>query len=139
MRELTSHKVNHCNDGLKIQVLDEPGAGEANHRYHVTTTETPPAIGGGMSRESLEKAQQMLKAVHDIRFQDGPIAEVGTNGITHEALLAIIEDRLKSFQAGPYACRENAIALTHIQDAMHWLHHRTRERLARGVEGTHAK
>jgi len=46
---------------------------------------------------------------------------------------------LRSFQAGPYACRENALALTKIEEAMHWLNHRTAERQARGVEGTSEK
>jgi hypothetical protein len=126
MRELTSHKVNGLNESLRIDVLDGPGAGGACHVYGIASTEprrsdTPPAV------------------TLPVRFQNGPIAEAGVNGISQEALLAIVEDRLKSFQAGPYACRENAIALTHIQDAMHWLHHRTRERVARGVEGTSAK
>lgn len=56
-----------------------------------------------------------------------------------EALLAVIIDRLQCFQAGPYACRENAIALTKLEEAMMWLQKRTRDRLARGVEGTHEK
>lgn len=138
-RELTSHKVNGLNEALKIQVLDEPGAGNACHRYHITTVETPPPVGRGMSSADLEKSMSMSNAVTDISFQNGPIAEAGVNGISNEALLAIVEDRLKGFQSGPYACRENAIALTKIQEAMHWLHHRTRERVARGVEGTSAK
>jgi hypothetical protein len=77
-----------------------------------------------------------MKACCDVRFQDGPIQETGVNGISNEALLAIVEDRLAGFQSGQYACRENAIALTKIQEAMMWLHKRTRDRAARGVEGT---
>lgn len=65
-----------------------------------------------------------------IQFQNGPIKEVGVNGCTHEVLLAIVIDRLKSFQAGPYACRENALALTKIQEAQMWL-------LSRTVSGWH--
>lgn len=123
MRTLTSHKVNGLNDVLRIEVLDEPGAGNACHLYAINSEEprsaaNPPAV------------------TLPIRFQNGPISEAGVNGISQEALLAIVEDRLKGFQSGPYACRENAIALTHIQDALHWLHHRTRERVARNVEGT---
>ena len=38
----------------------------------------------------------------EIRFQNGPIAEAGVNGLTHEALLAVLEDRLVGFQSGPY-------------------------------------
>ena len=36
MRELTSHKVNGLNEALKIEVRDEPGAGNACHYYHVS-------------------------------------------------------------------------------------------------------
>jgi hypothetical protein len=74
----------------------------------------------------------------EIQFQEGNPAEVGTNGVTHEALLAILIDRLKGFQGGKYACRENAIALTKLQEALMWLKSRTEARVARGVEGTHA-
>jgi hypothetical protein len=139
MRELTSHKVNGLNETLKIQVLDEPGQGNACHRYHITTVETPPPIGGGMTHEDFDKVSAMLHAVTDIAFQNGPIQEAGVNGISNEALLAVVEDRLLGFQSGQYACRENAIALTYIQDAMMWLQKRTRDRVARGVEGTNAK
>lgn len=75
--------------------------------------------------------------IYRIQFQNGPINQVGVNGLTHEVLLAIIADRLRWFQIGPYACRENALALTMIEEAQHWLAHRTRARMARGVEGTH--
>lgn len=139
MRELTDHKVSGLNEALRIQVLDEPGSGGACHRYHITTTENAPPVGEGMSRESLEKAMAMAHAVVDIRFQNGPIKESGVNGISGEALLAIVIDRLRGFQSGGFACRENAIALTHCEDALMWLQKRTRERAARGVEGTTQK
>jgi len=45
-------------------------------------------------------------------------------------------DRLQAWQQGDYACRENALALTHIEQGLMWLQERTRERLERGVEGT---
>jgi hypothetical protein len=117
MRELTSHKVNGLNDALRIEILDDTGPGGANHRYRIE-----PTIGNAVGIV--------------IDFQNGPIAEAGINGLSNEALLAVVEDRMKGFQSGKYACRENALALTHIQEAMHWLHHRTREREQRGVEGT---
>jgi hypothetical protein len=72
-----------------------------------------------------------------ISFQNGPIAEAGVNGLTQEALLAIVADRLRSFQAGPYACPENGDALAAVEEAMACLHSRTKARMARGVEGTH--
>jgi hypothetical protein len=71
-----------------------------------------------------------------IGFQNGPNKEAGVNGISHEVLLAIVADRLRGFQKGPYSCRDNALALQHVEGAMLWLGKRTREREARGVEGT---
>ncbi len=128
MRTLTSHIVNPANDKLKIHVEDEPGSGGANHRYHIAgfDTATNPQAGQGAS----DKHVVLL-------FQNGPIAEAGVNGITHEALLAVLIDRLQGFQKGPYAGRENAVALTKLQEAQMWLQQRTLQRMQRGVEGTH--
>lgn len=116
MRTISEHKINQANDVIDLTVLDAPGAGGACHEYEA-------------------KLPDGTKTV--ISFQNGPINEAGVNGLTHEVLLAIVADRMKSFQAGPYSCRENSIALTKIQEAQHWLHHRTLARVARGVEGTH--
>ena len=124
MRTITDHKLNGLNEALEITVLDEPGQGGACHEYKIDVIGGAPA-SGGMSTA--------------IRFQNGLIGETGLNGISGEALLAIQIDRLRSFQKGPFACRENAIALTHLEDALMWLQKRTRDRLARGVEGTNQK
>lgn len=134
MRKITSHIVNPANDQIEIVVNDEPGAGGANHRYEVTgfDTDTNP------SKENPEGFRHR-KSRDVILFQNGPINEVGVNGITHEVLLAILIDRLEGFQAGPYACRENTLALTKLQEAQMWLQKRTRERMERGVEGSHEK
>lgn len=103
---------------ISVGVLDEPGPGGASHRYEV-----------------IVKGQTCDVVTH-VKFQMGPIAEKGVNGLTQETLLAIVEDRLKCFQAGGYACRENAVALTKVQEAMMWLNKRTADRVVRGVEGT---
>lgn len=128
VKELSAHKVNGCNEAIKISVLDEPGQGGACHLYRLAYDD--PKWGPD---------PQSMRQMIDLHFQEGPIAEVGINGITHEALLAILIDRLQSFQAGAYACHENALALTTLEEAMYWLHNRTLARVARGVEGTHAK
>ena len=127
MRELTEHIVNPANDKLHIRVLDNPGQGGACHRYEVSGYE--PVSNSSMQGDD--------RSTCTILFQNGPINELGVNGITHEVLLAILAARLRSFQAGQYACRENAVALTHIETAQMWLQKRTRDRMARGVEGTH--
>lgn len=127
MRELHDHKINPANDKLMIVAADEPGAGGAHHRYVISGFDAT----GNASRHERDEAQHAI-----IVFQNGPINEAGVNGVTHEALLAILIDRLRSFQAGQFACRENALALTKLEEAQHWLHHRTLARMRRGVEGT---
>jgi hypothetical protein len=127
VRELTSHKVNVLNEALKVRVMDEPGSGGACHQYLISTPNKPL------------RSELSSPAVNcEIEFQNGPIGEFGVNGISQEALLAILEDRLVGFQSGPYATADNAEALEHIRAAMECLHRRTKARVARGVEGTHA-
>lgn len=72
-------------------------------------------------------------------FQNGPIKEEGVNGVTQEALTAIVQHRLECFQNGPYACHDNQMALDRLHEAKHWLFKRTLDRMQRGVEGTHKK
>lgn len=126
MRELTRHRVNGCNDGLKIEVRDEPGNGGANHEYR---------ISGWHDTRSATRAPIDVFLI----FQNGPIKEVGVNGITHEALLAILIDRLEGFQSGPFKCDYNRFALEHLKLGLEYLKQRTAERMLRGVEGTHAQ
>ena len=134
MRTLQDHIVNPANDRLTIEVLDEPGQGNACHLYRLSGFDS-------ISNPSYPLVGLLgTPATHaHLLFQNGPIGEagVGVNGWTHEAMLAIICDRLRGFQSGPYACRENALALTKLEEAMHWLQQRTVARMRRGVEGTH--
>jgi hypothetical protein len=127
MRELTSHKVAGLNEVLTIEILDEPGAGNACHDYLIVWP-LPNKPDGTLDAGTCR-----------VQFQNGPISEAGVNGISNEALLAIVEDRLRRFQSGEYACRENEVALYKIQEAMMWLQKQTRDRVARGVEGTSKK
>lgn len=126
MRKLFDHITDgdSANHQVSVTVMDEPGAGGAHHDYYVAWP----------SKEENHPGSYL-----SLKFQNGPIKEVGVNGVTHEVLLAVIIDRLRSFQTGPYSNRANAIALTHLEEGLMWLQQRTRERIKRGVEGTHAK
>jgi hypothetical protein len=77
----------------------------------------------------------------DIEWQNGPLAVDGErlepNGAFVEGVIQAAVGRMQFYQAGEFACRENALALTKLQEALHWLNHRTADREARGVEGTH--
>jgi hypothetical protein len=104
-----------------VIVLDEAGQGNANHKYEVVLTENRNVVACA------------------VNFQNGPIQENGVNGVQNEDLLAIVIHRLQGFQSGNFACRENAIALTKIQEALMWLEKRTADRKARGIEGKNVK
>ena len=102
----------------KVIAVDEP-VFNANHHYKVFDAETG---GYGLT---------------EVFFQKGPIKENGVNGCMNEDLIAMVIDRLESFQKGPFKCRENALAITKLEEALLWLRKRTMDREARGVEGTH--
>lgn len=106
----------------QVEVLDLPGPGNACHNYRVTT---------------IPKKDQDTSVLCEVEFQKGPIKESGVNGCHNEDLIAIVIDRLEGFQSGEYKCRENALVLTKLEEALHWLRHRTQKRISRGVEGTH--
>ena len=70
-----------------------------------------------------------------ITFQDGnPHEQI--NGASNEALLTIVLDRMRSWNQGEFKCRENALAITKLEEVLHWLDHRT-NRIQRIGEGTH--
>lgn len=132
MRQLTDHIASGDQAvQLKIEVADEPGSGGANHRYEITGADF------GRNPSGTEFIGHEIKEV--IIFQNGPIKESGVNGITDQSLAAILIDRQRGFQAGAYACADNAEALAHLEAYMECAHRRTVARIKRGVEGTNQK
>ena len=78
--------------------------------------------------------------VRIIKFQEGPRKDINsTQGIIDSDLLEIVRDRLKDFQAGPFACKENEHALTHIEEALMWMNRRVEDRIERNVLGKNEK
>jgi len=71
-----------------------------------------------------------------VRFQDGTIPEHGVNGIQVEDLIEVCIDRLQMFQSSDFPCRQNDLAITKLEEALHWLEARTADRRKRWVEGT---
>lgn len=78
--------------------------------------------------------------VLDVQFQRGPrnVPE-STPGATEAALLTVLIDRMRGFQAGPYSCRENAIILTKLEECLMWTRARADARAKRGVLGQNVK
>jgi hypothetical protein len=75
--------------------------------------------------------------VGEVHFQEGAIKEHGVNGVCNEDLIAMVICRLEHFQKSEFSSRDNAMAITKLEEAMLWLRKRTISRENRGVEGTY--
>ena len=126
MRKLTTiQKREKLNS---IYAVDENGNGGANHIYEIRPVDDNPDIIG----------EHHILAT--IEFQNGARKLPDSiAGVIDTDLLEIVRDRLKSFQSGEFASRENACALTHIEEALMWLNRRVEDRIERNVLGTDNK
>lgn len=108
---------------VNVAAIDDPdpNAGNASHIYAIQF--------GGPSEVTF------------IQFQHGPRGVAGsTAGVFEDALLAILEDRMVGFMAGPFACAENQKALDGIRLARSAMAERVAARMAQrvlGVNETH--
>ena len=126
VRELTYHRDGFdLNRALRVFSDDKVGPGGAHHCYHIEIAGLHSINGGPVAY---------------VQFQRGPRAELdSTPGATEGAVLAIVLDRLLSFQNGPYPSDWNADAITYLTSAMDCLKARAQERADRGVLGTYQK
>lgn len=118
MRKLdTIQKRNNLNT---VYAVDERRIDGANHAYQVVVTN--------------EKGEEIPCA---ITFQTGPRKEKDSiHGLLDTDLLEIVRDRLIGFQEGEFCCRENACALTALEECLLWMNKRVEDRASRGVFGT---
>lgn len=72
-----------------------------------------------------------------LSFQLGPVDSAGHNGVQNEQVIAALVHRLNVLNKR-FPCRENALAITHLETALLWLEKRTEDRRRRGVEGQNA-
>lgn len=137
-----SHQhVNPCNAKLQIAALDPPNAAGASSVYQITGFDT----GTHPIYDSTRRGQvNPLDADCDrctIIFQNGNPNDsaIGNNGVTGEALIALLADRYAAFQRGPFACAANARVVEHLNVCLRILAERSQERIARNVEGQQTK
>lgn len=126
--KINSHVVSNvvpADRAVIIETIGEAEASGAFSAYRLTLDNSNLDVAGVDSSS------------FDLKFQSGTIPEAGANGVTNEALLAIVEHRLECFQAGPFFCDENAKALQCVTDALDWLKSRTKRRREQGIEGAH--
>ena len=93
---------------------------EAGHTYEV---------------ENMNGGTQTIQFIKKVPQSD-PTEPMQTlvNGTTNEEVLKMLIDRLYFLQA-KMSCRENAIVITKLEEALMWLRKRTEDRVARNVEG----
>lgn len=104
----------------EVFIVDEKGNGGAHHHYQI----------------DLQDGNKVI----DIQFQNGARKESGSiHGIIDSDLIEIVKHRLESFQKGPFSSRENALVLTHLEEALMWMNRRVEDRIERNVLGTNNK
>lgn len=119
----TIQKRNNLNSVFRV---GERGPGGAYHLYQVVFNHVD--------------SEKTLKLMAFITFQKGPRQDPNAQtGVLDNDLLEIVRDRLTAFQTGDFACRENEMALKHIEEALMWMNRRAEDRAERQVLWTYNK
>lgn len=97
------------------------------HKYEVSNFEE-----GG-------KSNQIIQFIHKEPKQEGSTEFLTVcNGTTTEEVLEVLINRMNYLQ-NKFACRENAIVITKLEESLMWLEKRTADRMKRNVEGKNIK
>lgn len=114
-------------------------SGRIQRSDNLNTVLYDDTVGAGNGRHYYE-IERDGKTLAAIQFQHGARNEQdSTAGVLESDLLEIVRHRLQCFQDGEYRTRENACALTHIEEALMWLNKRKEDRKERNVLGTYQK
>lgn len=114
----------------EIFAVDEKGNGGAYHRYIVSE----------YGVDTWSQGSNDIGIMGEIRFQNGARKLPNSiHGVLDTDLLEIVRHRLQCFQQGEFSTRDNAVALTHIEEALMWMNRRVEDRIERNVLGTNNK
>ena len=82
---------------------------------------------------------QTIQFIHKEPRGEGQVQELVTlsDGTTNEEILEVLINRMNYLQ-NKFPCRENALAITKLDEALMWLNKRTADRVKRNVEGNHS-
>lgn len=119
--------------GFDVVVMDQLRA-----QYPERFTET-----GAMDHKWFEETIRPVNFVyvrHDknslaFTLQDGPVKEAGVNGCQVDTVIEAAKVMLEGLNK-QLPCRETSAAITKLDEALHWLDHRRKDRERRSVEGT---
>ena len=92
------------------------------HKYVLDNFENP---NSGQTIQFIEKQAANAGSSELITMHDGT---------TNEEMLRVLINRMYFLQDS-FPCRENALAITKMEEALMWLEKRTADRIKRDVEG----
>jgi len=118
--------------GFDVVVMDELRA-----QYPERFTET-----GAMDHKWFEETIRPKNFVYvrndknslAFTLQNGPVKEVGVNGAQVDTIIEAAKAIIEGLNA-KFPCRENAMVITKLDEALMWSAKRKSDREARGVEG----
>ncbi len=108
------------------------------HRYELSNFEDKEKKG--QTIQFIEKEPILMHGKPGTE-DDGKLVPTGqlrtiNDGTTNEDVLDMLIDRMNYLQS-KFPCRENALAITNMEQALMWLNKRTQDRVKRSVEGKH--
>lgn len=120
-------------DGFDVVVMDE-----LREKYPEKFNES-----GAMDYKWFEseiRPKNFIYIRHDVNsisftIQNGPTKENGINGCQVDTIIATAKTILEGLNEN-FKCRENAVAITKLDEALLWLMKRKLDRENRSVEGT---
>jgi hypothetical protein len=113
--ELKDHKVGKLNSAINIQVQDESDLSGMHYSYGFYIS-----------------IQRNTQKFAEVKFQKGPpkkiamadqAAEIVPEGLTEEALLAVLIHRLRCKVKMPINLKENSVVLQKLEESLMWLNH----------------
>lgn len=119
-------------NGEKIVVMDE-----LREQFPERFTET-----GAMDHKWFEETIRPNSFIYvrndknslSFTLQNGPIKEAGKNGCQVVDIIAVAKHMIEELNK-KFPCRENAVTITKLDEALMWQEKRTKDRQARNVEG----
>ena len=115
-------------DDIEIKPKSNMKVLTQGHRYELANFENKEAKG------------QEIQFIEKMPYQtnDGTKLLTVNDGTTNEDVIEVLIDRLQYLNE-KFPCRENALAITKLEEALFWLNKRTADRVKRNVEGTNQK
>ena len=116
-------------------LLDQTSFNPSERAYpYADTTREQLVFGGSGGQELVEPYIVVTSDSVNFRGQRGPIERCGVNGCQIDDMLTFALGTLQVFNK-KFPCRENSLAITKLEECLHWLNARKRDREERGVEG----